>query len=102
MIRIIARLDIKGPNLIKGIRFEGVRVVGDPQKYAQKYYEEGIDEIIYIDTVASFYNRISLQDLLIKTVNNVKIYRVDNTSTFFAILLDLLCLFILLKVLGVF
>lgn len=71
MIRIIARLDIKGPNLIKGIRFEGVRVIGNPQEYAQKYYEQGIDEIIYIDTVASLYNRISLQDLLKKTVENV-------------------------------
>ena len=37
-MRIIARLDIKGPNLIKGIRFEGLRVIGDPNKYALKYY----------------------------------------------------------------
>ncbi len=71
MIRFIARLDIKGPNLIKGIRFEGVRVIGNPQTYAKKYYEEGIDEIIYIDTVASLYNRIGLQDLLEKTIKDV-------------------------------
>ena len=70
-IRIIARLDIKGPNLIKGVRFEGVRVIGNPQKFAQKYYEEGIDEIIYMDTVASLYNRISLHDLIERTVQNV-------------------------------
>ena len=37
-IRLIARLDIKGPNLIKGINLEGIRVIGDPQKYAARYY----------------------------------------------------------------
>ena len=41
-----ARLDIKAPNLIKGINLEGVRVVGDPQKFATDYYLNGIDEII--------------------------------------------------------
>ncbi len=35
-IRLIARLDIKGPNLIKGIQLEGLRVIGDPQAYARK------------------------------------------------------------------
>ena len=40
-VRVIARLDIKGPNLIKGVRFEGVRVLGDPRVFAKKYYEEG-------------------------------------------------------------
>ena len=70
-LRIISRLDIKGSNLIKGVRFEGFRVIGNPQIFAQKYYEEGIDEIIYMDTVASLYNRISLYDLLEKTAKNV-------------------------------
>jgi len=70
-LRIISRLDIKGSNLIKGVRFEGFRVIGNPQKFSQRYYEEGIDEIIYMDTVASLYNRISLYDLLEKTAKNV-------------------------------
>ncbi len=39
--RIIARLDIKGPNLIKGIHLEGLRVVGDPHEHALRYYREG-------------------------------------------------------------
>lgn len=68
--RIIARLDIKGPNLIKGIRFEGVRVLGAPQEFAQKYYQEGIDEIIYMDTVASLYGRNSLGDLVARTAKH--------------------------------
>lgn len=70
-VRLIAKLDIKGPKLIKGIRYEGVRVIGDPQDFAQKYYQDGIDELIYIDTVASLYNRISLFDLVEKTVKDV-------------------------------
>ena len=70
-VRIIAKLDIKGPRLIKGIRYEGVRVIGDPQVHAKKYYEEGIDEIIYIDTVVYLYNRNSLHDLVEQTAQNV-------------------------------
>ena len=45
-MRIISRLDVKGKNLIKGINLEGLRVVGDPNKYAIKYYEQGADEIL--------------------------------------------------------
>ena len=55
--RIIARLDIKGPNVIKGIHLEGLRVVGQPGPLAQRYYAEGADEIIFMDTVASLYGR---------------------------------------------
>lgn len=69
--RLIARLDIKGPNLIKGIHLEGLRVMGDPQVYAQKYYAEGVDEIIYIDSVASLYGRNSLHDIISRAVRKV-------------------------------
>lgn len=55
--RIIARLDIKGPNVIKGIHLEGLRVVGKPGAMARSYYDQGVDEIIYMDTVASLYRR---------------------------------------------
>ena len=63
-VRLIARLDIKGPNLIKGIHLEGLRVVGDPQAYAQRYYEQGADELIYMDTVASLYGRNNLTEIV--------------------------------------
>ena len=69
--RIIARLDIKAPNLIKGIHLEGLRVVGDPSKYAQSYYAHGIDELIYMDIVASLYNRNSLLDLIKDTTKSI-------------------------------
>jgi cyclase len=55
--RIIARLDIKGPNVIKGIHLEGLRVVGKPGPLARRYYDDGADEIIFMDTVASLYGR---------------------------------------------
>tara|TARA_Y100000741_G_scaffold365208_1_gene360630 strand:- start:9894 stop:10664 length:771 start_codon:yes stop_codon:yes gene_type:complete len=70
-IRLIARLDIKGPNLIKGIHLEGLRIIGNPNEYAKKYYESGIDEIIYMDTVASLYGRNNLSDIVKKTVKDV-------------------------------
>lgn len=63
-VRVIARLDIKGPNLIKGIQLEGLRVVGDPQEFARCYYDAGIDELLYIDIVASLYNRNSLSEIV--------------------------------------
>lgn len=70
-IRLIPRLDIKGPNLIKGIHLEGLRVVGDPQEYARRYYDQGADELIYMDIVASLYGRNSLRDIVSRTAQNV-------------------------------
>ncbi len=56
-VRLIARLDIKGPNVIKGVHLEGLRIVGKPGEMARRYYEQGVDEIIYMDSVASLYGR---------------------------------------------
>jgi imidazole glycerol-phosphate synthase subunit HisF len=70
-VRLIARLDIKGPNLIKGIHLEGLRVIGDPQEYARRYYHEGADELIYMDIVASLYGRNNLSDIVRRTVRDV-------------------------------
>ena len=70
-VRLIARLDIKGPKLIKGINLEGVRVVGDPHEYAKAYFHQGIDEILYMDSVATLYGRNSLVDLVRATTEDV-------------------------------
>jgi len=70
-IRLIPRLDIKGPNLIKGIHLEGLRVVGDPQEHARRYYEQGADELIYMDIVASLYGRNSLREIVSRTAQDV-------------------------------
>lgn len=56
-VRVIARLDIKGPNVVKGVHLEGLRIVGKPGELARRYYEQGVDEIVYMDIVASLYGR---------------------------------------------
>ena len=71
ILRLIARLDIKGANLIKGIHLEGLRIVGDPQDRAEKYYQDGADEIIYMDTVASLYGRNNLLDVVTRATEHV-------------------------------
>jgi len=63
-IRLIARLDIKGPNLIKGIHLEGLRVMGPPNEHALRYYLQGADELLYMDCVASLYGRNHLGDIV--------------------------------------
>lgn len=70
-LRLIARLDIKGPNLVKTVQLEGLRVVGDPQEHATRYYEQGIDELIYMDIVASLYGRNNLKDIVSHTAQNI-------------------------------
>ena len=70
-MRLIARLDIKGSNVIKGIHLEGLRVVGDPQTLALRYYDQGADELLYVDVVASLYGRNSLQDTIKRAAENI-------------------------------
>jgi cyclase len=70
-LRLIARLDIKAPWLIKGIHLEGLRKIGNPAEYARRYYEAGVDEIVYIDIVASLYGRNSLSDIVSQTTEDV-------------------------------
>lgn len=70
-IRLIPRLDIKGPNLIKGIHLEGLRVIGDPQSFARRYYDQGADELLYVDVVASLYGRNSLHEIVKRAAQDV-------------------------------
>ena len=67
IIRIIPRLDIKGPNLVKGIHLEGLGVLGKPEDFAKYYYENGADELFYQDVVASLYERNSLDEIISAT-----------------------------------
>lgn len=69
--RLIARLDIKAPNLIKGIHLEGLRVVGPPHDFARKYYEQGADELLYIDIVASLYGRNTINEIVANTARDI-------------------------------
>ena len=56
-IRIIAKLDVKPPYVVKPIHFEGLRKIGDPSDLAMKYYKQGADELFYIDIVSSLFQR---------------------------------------------
>jgi imidazole glycerol-phosphate synthase subunit HisF len=70
-VRLIARLDIKGANLIKGVHLEGLRVVGSPNEHARRYYREGADELLYMDSVASLYGRNHLPEILKSAAEDV-------------------------------
>ncbi len=59
-MRVIARLDVKNEWVIKGIQMEGLRKVGEPVELARAYYEAGVHEIIFMDAVASLYDRNTL------------------------------------------
>ena len=72
-IRLIPRLDIKGDNLVKGIHLEGLRVLGKPEAFAKHYYEQGADELVYQDVVASLYGRNSLTEFISKTAREIAI-----------------------------
>lgn len=70
-VRLIARLDIKGPNLIKGIHLEGLRVIGPPAEHALRYYLQGADELLFMDSVASLYGRNHLGELVSSVAENI-------------------------------
>lgn len=55
MARIIAKLDIKTPHVVKPLMFEGLKKVGDPVEIAKDYYYQGIDELYYEDIVSSLH-----------------------------------------------
>lgn len=69
--RIIPKLEVKGENLIKGMHLEGLRVVGKPEQMAVEYYKGGADELIYIDLVASLYQRENFLHIVEKTAEQV-------------------------------
>lgn len=71
IVRVIPRLDIKGPNLVKGVQLEGLRVLGKPEAFARRYYEEGADELLFVDVVASLYGRNSLAEIISRTAREL-------------------------------
>ncbi len=70
-MRIISRLDIKNEFLIKGLSLEGLRKLGNPNDFAEKYYKQGADELLYIDSVASLYSRDGIFELLKRATKNI-------------------------------
>lgn len=70
-IRVIARIDVKNDDAIKGIHLEGLRKVGKPNDLARKYYAAGVDEIVFMDAVAAYYDRNSLSEIIQTACNDV-------------------------------
>jgi len=71
--RIIAKLDIKNGQLIKGINLEGLRILGDPYEFAKLYSNYGIDEIFYQDNVAALYGTNNLSIHIKNVAKKVKV-----------------------------
>src|SRR3990167_9408626 len=72
-VRIIPKLEVKNENLIKGIHLEGLRIVGKPEDAALKYAAQGADELIYIDLVASLYQRSNWLNIVKRTAEQIYI-----------------------------
>jgi len=72
-LRIIPRLDIKGPNVVKGVHLEGLRIVGKPEIMAPAYYQAGADELVYMDIVASLYGRNNLLEIVERTAGEIQV-----------------------------
>lgn len=70
-IRIIPRLDIKNDKLVKTIQLEGVKQIGNPVIKALDYYNNGADEILFVDVVASLYERNSLKNIISEIAKNI-------------------------------
>jgi len=70
-MRLISKLDCKPPYVVKPIHFEGLRKIGSPSEIANKHYLDGIDEVFYIDIVASLYQREILFDEISKVSKNI-------------------------------
>src|SRR5436189_4251390 len=62
--RIIACLDVRNGQVVKGVNFEGLRSAGDPPELARRYNVEGIDELVILDVTATLEARSALADTI--------------------------------------
>ena len=70
-MRTIARIDVKNEFVIKGINLEGLRKIDRPDRIINKYYNDGIDELLIIDSVASLYGRNNLFKLIKEVTSEI-------------------------------
>ena len=62
--RIIACLDVRNGQVVKGVNFEGLRSAGDPAELARRYNREGVDELVILDITATIEERRALADTI--------------------------------------
>ena len=69
--RLIVCLDVRQGRVVKGVRFEGLRDVGDPVELAERYERAGADEIVFLDIAATHEERDTLLDLARRTAERL-------------------------------
>lgn len=69
--RVIACLDVAEGRVVKGVNFEGLRDAGDPVSLAQSYNDQGIDELVFLDIMASSQNRHTMLELVEETAAQI-------------------------------
>ncbi|MDR2083277.1 MAG: imidazole glycerol phosphate synthase subunit HisF [Candidatus Ancillula trichonymphae] len=69
--RIIPCLDVKNGRVVKGVNFKGLVDAGDPIELARKYYEDGADELTFLDITASLDDRRTILDVVRRTADEV-------------------------------
>ena len=71
--RIIPCLDVKNGRVVKGLHFESIKDAGDPVELAEKYSNEGADELVFLDITASDEQRKTIKDLVRKVAKVIDI-----------------------------
>jgi cyclase len=71
--RIIPCLDVKNGRVVKGLNFESIKDAGDPVELAEKYSNEGADELVFLDITASDEQRKTIKDLVRKVASVIDI-----------------------------
>lgn len=69
--RIIPCLDVKDGQVVKGIHFVGLKEVGDPVSLAKKYYEDGADELVFLDISATIEKRKTMVDVVRRVAKEI-------------------------------
>jgi cyclase len=69
--RVIVCLDVKAGRVVKGVQFEGLRDMGDPVELAQRYEQEGADELVFLDISASEEDRRTMLDVAERTAERL-------------------------------
>jgi cyclase len=70
-VRIIPCLDVAGGRVVTGVHFQNLRDVGDPVALARRYFEEGADELTFLDVTATVDNRATTYDVVTATAEQV-------------------------------
>ena len=69
--RIVPCLDVRAGKVVKGINFVGIKEVGDPVELAKMYYEQGADELVFLDITATHEGRGIMKNVVERVAENI-------------------------------